>query len=195
MSLLFIIDNSMSVENYINQYLNTINEIINRQRNVNPQCLLTCVTFSDIYIYICKNSHLRHIKTSEIKGRTTTVFYDSVYNILCENLTDGINDKTVIILTDGDDNGSKKVNDKILAEQILKCKDRGWRFIFLGMTKSSIYLSKLLGCDCSILYSATEKSFNMIPDLIEKQLKDKSAGNEYDISNITNRLSNVKLNY
>lgn len=193
MSLIFLVDNSLSVENYIKYYLQTINKIIENQKIINPYTLFTCVSFSDTYSYICRNSALRSISENELKPKSTTSLYDCLTNVLNNELLSNKNFVNVIILTDGDDNSSKYSDINTLSNYISRGKNLNWKFIYLGTTSLSIQISKKLGCDISILYDTNKKCFDSIPNVIENIFKGNVNQQEIDINDIINSFDNVKI--
>lgn len=201
-SIIFIIDNSCSVQPYLNSYTNAINGIVNLQKNENPNTLLTCVTFNDNINYLCINKPIREINREvsgdDIRPTGLTAFYDNVSAIL-RNMSEFFNNNkqrppVVIILTDGDDTSSRNLRERQTMLQVQMCKANGWKFIFLGITETSIKLGKYLGFDVCILYNTKEQSFKDIPETVSHLIKDPTIGQvDIDIRDLTDIMDNMHI--
>lgn len=201
-SIIFIIDNSHSIQPYINSYTHAINGIIKIQKNENPNSVLSCVTFNDNIKYLCLNKPIRDIEREvdpeDIRPTGLTAFYDNVSAILrnmCDFYNKNIQDPpVVIILTDGDDTSSKHLTEKQTMLQVQTCKAYGWKFIFLGVSESSIKIGKYLGFDTCILYNTKENSFNDIPHTVSHFIKNTNKEHiDVDIRDLSDLITNMNL--
>ena len=201
-SIIFIIDNSSSVQPYLNSYVSAINGIVTLQKKENPDTLLTCATFNDAINYLCINKSIREINrevsADDIRPTGLTAFYDNVSAILRNTSEFFSNNKQkaplVIILTDGDDTSSRHLTEKQTMLQVQMCKAKGWKFIFLGVTETSIKLGRYLGFDVCILYNTKENSFKDIPEAVSHFIKNKNDGHvDVDIRDLTDCMDSMNI--
>jgi len=204
MNVILVIDTSHSVLQYVTPYLQTINTIIEIQKKINPENLLSVVTFSNRIDYLCLNKPVKNITSpisvQDLNIQGNTALYDSVVAIL-GNLHK-FHDKTkmrtetqVIILTDGLDTCSRFTQPKHLAFQIAKSQALGWKFTFLGTTEDSMNLGRILGCNVCVLYNTIESSFNRIGNVVEDLLQARIPSNvDVDLRDLTEAMSDMKLN-
>lgn len=202
-NLVFIIDRSASVQLYTKNYTEAINGILQAQKRINPNTMLTCALFNDFISYICLNKPLkafeRPVKEDDINPSGMTAFHDNVSTIV-NNLMifyqdyPHISPPIAIILTDGEDTSSRLFVEKHTAMHINAAKQKGWQFIYLGVTQTSMRLGRFLGCNACVLYNTTQRSFEEIPKVIERLLSERQVPNvDIDIRSITDCLTEMKL--
>jgi hypothetical protein len=166
MNILFIVDSSASTNNYLELYSRTVNEIVNTYRNV-PNINLSFYTFSYGFTRWFRNYNfydLKGIGYIKLNPDGMTALYDSL-SLILQDVDD--RPRLVIILTDGDDNCSGLVTCKRVRDNLTCLKERGWKFLFLGVNKTSMEVGNYIGCDLCVMYSPVEKCFNGIVNLIQ----------------------------
>ena len=161
--------------------------------------MLTCATFNDNINYLCINKLIGEINQEvDIRATGLTAFYDNVSAIL-RNMSAFFNNNKqrppfVIILTDGDDTSSKHLKEQQTMLQVQMCKAKGWKFIFLGITETSIKLGKYLGFDVCILYNTKENSFKDIPETVSHFIKNNNKGHvDIDIRDLTDVMDSMNI--
>lgn len=199
--VIFIIDNSYSVLQYHEQYLKTINSLIQIQKNVNPNSLITCILFNEHinYVHIGKPiKDVPDITLKQLESTGMTAFFDCVGSILVNismffEKTER-NSPLVVILTDGVDTCSKRLNIKHVAFQIAKTKLEGWKFIYFGCTEESVKVGKLIGCNVNAFYNTTEQSFKNIPLLLSQIQQENIARDaDFDIRQLENSMATMSV--
>jgi uncharacterized protein YegL len=191
--LIIMVDTSYSVQPYINPYIDTINGMISEQRKINPNMLITLISFNEniepIFFATQARNLDRPINNVNLRITGTTSLYDCLDKVLDKVPDHNNTDITLILLTDGDDTSSKKSN-------IFKVKDKmsrkKIRYIFLGVSEVSINISKFLGFTTNILYKPTEQCFKNIIEIINPVLDNKFVG-DVDVSNLENLFSSIKI--
>lgn len=200
-NLIFIIDNSLSTSYYSEQYTSAINGIINFQKNINPNSSLSLITFNETINYIYVNTNINSVEPIDVKKLNPsgcTAFYDNfiaIINTLKKNYDkNSSNPPIVIILTDGEDNCSKKTEQGHVWLQINIVKAYGWKFVYLGTTEISVKIGRNIGCNACVLYETSEKSFaeisKVVGGLLNVKVKDDI---DIDIRDLTNSMDNIKI--
>lgn len=203
MSIILIIDTSYSINHILDNYFKSINSIIDEQLSINKFTKYSIITFNDEQKILCINEQIgiskRRLSRDDLKPNGFTRLYDSVSSILVH--FDKFYEKnsespTVIILTDGDDTASKKISLSQLYLQIARNKQKGWKFIYLGITEKSLKIGREIGANITILYNTSHESFSFLPQLM-KDIFIKNIGEnentEIDISDILKNMSNLKI--
>lgn len=180
--LLFLVDTSLSIGQYIQDYTNTINDIIrayttirNSSSSSSSDLSMTLATFNDDLHYLCKDKILQPnsvLVPAAFFPTGLTAFYDNL-NQACTNYQKehkNADSPLVIILTDGEDTTSKVVSESFLSARITALTRSGWNFIFLGTTKHSMSIGRQLGFQVCILYTPTRSCFAEIGNVITKLL-------------------------
>lgn len=74
----------------------------------------------------------KRLKADEVQPRGSTPLYDATARLI--DMADSVNnDKTVvIIMTDGEENCSRRYNLSSIRDRIATCQKRGWEVVFLG---------------------------------------------------------------
>jgi hypothetical protein len=202
-SIIFIIDSSESVNNYVENYVKTINSIIDEQKKLNPDLLTTIAFFNQTLRYRdinCPIKNINHITNQDINPQWTTSLYDNV-SIILHNMSKfyDVNDQippVVVILTDGEDTSSHRLELKHLVLQIGFTKLKGWKYVFLGTDEKSMTVGKEIGANICIRYNQNENSFSNIPKLLAEVIKEKIYENEninFDIRSLTKSILNMKI--
>lgn len=202
-SLIFIIDTSTSIQPYLQHYTSAINGVIESQRTTNPRTLLSLITFNDEIKYLCLNKAIDTLPVSPvteeaIKPNGLTAFHDNVCAILQHVNSFFTNNHqcppVVVILTDGDDTSSRLLSERHTMLQVARCKARGWRFIYLGVTDQAITIGRKIGFDVCILYDSTEGSFTRIPDAVHHFISNEQQEHvDVDIRELTESIAGVSL--
>lgn len=199
--IILIVDNSYSVLQYTEQYLKTINTIIDSQRELDPNSRLFLSFFNEHVhvLHVAKPLYsVKPVTFEELAPKNLTAMYDSLNYILDQHnvFFEKTNRKPplVVILTDGEDTCSMKVKLERLALQIAMYKTYGWKFIFLGCTEKSVYIGKQLGCNVNIVYNTTERSFNTIPlVLYELRRQNVAKDADFDIRDLEAELQAMEI--
>lgn len=198
-NIVFIVDNSSSVNNYVQQYTETINRILETQRTIDPNTLLSFITFNQEIDYQYINQPLGTINTPfNIKPNGITALYDNISTIIArlKNFSTITHSKPplVIIITDGEDTASRFADKSHVYFQITMMQRFGWKFVFLGTTEEAVNIGKDMGCNVCILYTTNDRSFAEIVHVIGELLRHGVQHNEdIDIQMLTDMMMNTKI--
>lgn len=198
--VLLIVDSSYSVKSYVQPYLNAVNEIINVQKELAPDSLLSFATFNHRPSWFCNRqqvSTLKEITSDNFKPEGLTALYDSLAGIIHRMISFQKTIKSFppicIILTDGEDNTSSRVDARLCAMQIHIAKAQGYKFIFLGTTEKAVQIGREMGCQTCILYNTTETSLARIGGTIAKLFQQPIQKVDIDLRDITASFADMKM--
>lgn len=176
LDIIFILDESTSMNDHIHSYINGVNMFLNTQKSQNPQSKFTLVKFSNDVDILCidKKMHtLQEFTTDHYNPAGVTALYDAIgyavtlkYNSNINSIdSDNNGDRVVvIILTDGEDNHSSNYTLENITDKIEYLKNRGWVFIFIAANQNVIVSGIRMGIDIRVAYSASEQSITQVAD-------------------------------
>ena len=165
-----IIDKSGSMSSMLESAINGFNEFIIDQKNQEGNALVSTYMFDSKYEKLYENVDVRFClqmdKTNFIPGGMTAL-YDAIgYTI--DNEIDTLGNlkkedrpiKTLcVILTDGEENSSKKYSSTKIKEMISEMKkDFDWEFIFLAANEEAAFTAETIGISKSNSYSWTNSA-------------------------------------
>lgn len=142
--LVFILDKSGSMGGLENDTIGGYNAMLDKQKHVEGDCVLTTVLFDSNYKLLHDRINIRavsHITEREYRVGGSTALLDAIgitiskisdveyhtsENYRCEKVL-------FVIITDGEENSSREYSAEKVKEMIEKQKVKyGWEFIFLG---------------------------------------------------------------
>lgn len=199
-NIIFIIDSCISVKEYIESYTKMINSILDKQRQINPNTVVTCIFFDDTINYKYINCPIYDIKIEDISLKEGRSIFDNVCVIINFMLkmykVNKQNPPVVIILTNGEDQTSSRLELKHLNLQVGLAKTKDWKFIFMGNDLNSVKIGKYSGCNVCVNYDHSEKCLENISELyceIEKYKIYNENNIDFDIRDVTSCLSEMKI--
>lgn len=166
--IIFLLDESFSMHQFCDKYIEVINSFINAQKQLHPTSNLTFIKFNTTVKTLCINSNITTIPeftTKHYDPDGITSLYDAIgyaINLKYNNIQK--NKAIMFILTDGHDNNSSKYNILGINNQIKYLKTFGWDFVYIATGQNAFDFGKRIGIDedkC-ILYS---ESNNSIPKI------------------------------
>ena len=148
---IFLLDTSYSMQLYISKIINGLNNYIAKLKNLNNDIYITIIYFNNSATYLYNCVQIKNIDTinpNMFINFGTTALYDSVCDVLL-NFRKNICKNNLYIITDGDDNDSKRYNKENSEELCQHAKLSGlWNIIhfhtdevlvFLNNTKNILY--------------------------------------------------------
>lgn len=153
--ILIILDRSGSMISCASDTIGGFNSYIQEQQKSNPTARLSLITFSSSPKTIYENVSVKDI--DELKDYVpmgSTAMYDAVgmgitklgqrLNEMPEN--DRPNKVICVIITDGEENDSRKYNQQQIKDMITEQTNKyNWEFVYLGANQDSWEVSKSIG--------------------------------------------------
>jgi ADP-heptose:LPS heptosyltransferase len=169
--IICIIDRSGSMASISNDAIGGFNTFLEEQRKVPGEATLTFVQFDTEYEIVHENKPLQNVPElnhDTYQPRGMTALLDAVGRTIDDtgrrlaNMPEGSRPEKVIIaiLTDGEENSSRKYDLGKVRELIKHQKDNyQWEFIFLGANQDAFAEAAKIGIDAkdSFNFAATEK--------------------------------------
>lgn len=142
---LIILDESGSMESIKHEIIDGFNELVQTVKSValefpEQEHFITFVTFNSLgqreLLYCQPVEKLSYIDKNQYNPNTSTPLYDAMgYSItkLRNDLYNGPSHNVLVtIMTDGEENASRKYNSKSIKTLIEKLKTKNWTFTYIG---------------------------------------------------------------
>ena len=173
--LVFILDESGSMYGLKKDTIGGFNSMVSKQKNIEGECYVTTVLFSDRN----KTIHDR-INLNEVSLMTDSDYEPNGCTALMDAVGDTINHITKIhkyirkedvptktlfvIMTDGEENASRRYSRKTIKDMIKIKKESGWEFIFIGANIEAEEVAELYGINATnaVNYHADTKGSGVV---------------------------------
>ncbi len=169
--LVFILDKSGSMSGLENDTIGGFNSMLEQQKKVGGQCIITTVLFDNRYELLHDRMDLRAIRPitrREYSVGGSTALLDAMGRTIQKIATAQKNtaedyraEKVMfVIITDGEENASRYYSSAQVKDMIRRQKERyGWEFIFLGANIDAVETAGRFGinADRAVDYVADSK--------------------------------------
>jgi hypothetical protein len=139
-----VVDRSGSMDKLFWATVKGLQEFVNHQKLLPTasDTSISLTTFDDVVEIPAKNVPLLeyNFDQTHVHPRGTTALYDAVGALLASVPFD--TPRTVVIVTDGEDNASKIHTATTISDQISERRKFGWTFIFLAANQDAIASGK-----------------------------------------------------
>lgn len=151
--LLLLVDKSYSMQKICSSSIEGYNSFIQEQKAEPGECKVTLSLFNHTYSPVYSAipiSEVPELTTSTYKPAGNTALYDSMAQLLNDNSARIESERwaevvIVMILTDGEENSSKKVSLNGMKELISVAESKGWKFVYLAANQDAIKATRDLG--------------------------------------------------
>lgn len=181
--LVFIIDQSGSMAGLENDTLGGFNRLLNEQKEIDEQCFVTTIFFNTDVSLIhdrTKLSEIAPLGKHDYKPGGATALLDAMgYAITkTESMLNGTlrnrwpSNVLFVIITDGEENSSRKYSTKRIKELVTQKEKEGWIFQFLGANIDAFATANQLGIrrDCAHDFVADEAGVQMMYSQVSKNI-------------------------
>ena len=206
--IIFILDESLSMKDYIDSYIQGINSLIDTQKELHPNSNFTMIKFNTSVNVLCVDSKIHTLPkftSDHYKPDGVTALYDAIGHGISLKKSNNSNNVIMIILTDGDDNNSSKYTINTISREIEYLKQCGWEFLYIAANQNSQIVGRKLGIETCLSYNESDKSISQIAFACSIAIghaiqKWTGLPNQYvnqkmptDISDLMNELDNIKI--
>ncbi|CAM3164848.1 vWA domain-containing protein [Streptobacillus felis] len=144
--IVFILDESGSMKGLENDVIKGYNTLLNKQKKEKGSAYISTVTFSTYSNVIHNRVDIKNVKAMEMEEYNPgglTALLDAIGNsikYISKKQKESKVDKTLfVIMTDGEENASKKYNYNDIKKMISYYKEKySWDFMFLGANIDAI---------------------------------------------------------
>lgn len=146
--IVVVLDSSGSMETMGDEPKEAINQFVKEQREVDDSSGFTLWVFNNYAEKIYDNVPLSDVeKFTDWFPQGMTALNDSLYMAIDEKLkSDNPSNTVCIILTDGEENSSQKINSKQLKKKISEAEKKyNWKFIYMGANQDAFAVGSELG--------------------------------------------------
>ena len=182
--LVFILDKSGSMSGLEKDTIGGFNSMLEQQRKVNGECVITTVLFDNRYELLHDRIDIRAVQP--ITGKEyfvggSTALLDAIgrtihkIGTVQKNTAEAYRAEKVmfVIITDGEENASRVYSSVQIRQMIQHQKERyGWEFIFLGANIDAVETAGRFGIDAdrAVDYvpdgEGTELNFRMMSETV-----------------------------
>ncbi len=171
--IVVILDESGSMQCIQQDMIKSINDLIREQKQItNRRCKFTLVKFNDEVNRIIKNIDLQQVyelTTEDYVPNRSTALYDAIGNTVDWFRYE--RDVLMVIITDGQENSSRKYNRKQIAEMLdEKQKYCNWTYVYLCNDLSTSTQGNNIGCKTSSFCSNSVVQQSGYGDFIGKNI-------------------------
>lgn len=167
MDIIFVLDESSSMNRFSRSYIDIINKFIDSQKNFNPYADFTMVKFNTTITTLCINTKINTLPvfTKQYYNPSgTTSMYDAIGHAIKIKYNETSSNVIMFILTDGYDNNSHYFTRETIANQIEFLKSRGWFFVYIATDKNAKIEGEKLKIDTCLTYSESENSISKVAE-------------------------------
>lgn len=134
--VLLVLDESSSMMGVRENMIKSVNDFIKEQKTIGDDAYFTFVKFNEEVCFVNERipiSDVKNITKEDYCPNGYTALYDAIYMGIQEIKKNNRNDKVVVVIvTDGEENASKSINNAGIKSLITECESKGWKFIFLA---------------------------------------------------------------
>lgn len=163
--IIFVLDESSSMRRHSESYIEGINAFIRSQKQFNPNASFTMVKFNSTVTTLCLNDKiytLPEFTREHYKPAGITSMYDAIGYAINMKHGENIKNTIMFILTDGEDNHSKKFNQIMIGEKINYMKEIGWSFVYIATNQIANKVGENINIDTCLTYSESATSISKI---------------------------------
>jgi hypothetical protein len=188
MDIFFTLDRSGSMYTCVDDTLGGFNSFVDRQKENNPAGNMSLFIFNNVFKMVYQNK-----KMTDVQPLTREMFLPQGQTALLDAIGETIkhaekvnteNHKTVVILTDGEENFSSNFTKAHINDLIRTKKEIGkWTFVFLGANQDAIKEAGKLGIpECSAMtfdQQHTQATFESLSQAVTRQVTGESQTVEF----------------
>lgn len=156
--LVFILDRSGSMSGLESDTIGGFNSFIEKQKEVDGECLVSTVLFNQVSKVIYDRVSLKEIRKmtgDDYLPSGTTALIDAmgdaihhIRNVHKYIREEDVPEKTVfVIITDGLENASTRYSSDDVKKMVSQQKEKGWEFLFLGANIDAVETAKHYGIE------------------------------------------------
>jgi len=160
--IIIIVDRSGSMATIKDDAEGGINTFIKQQQDLPGKANLTLVEFDDKVDRLYDRANIKEVTKYSLLPRGWTALYDAIGKTLAdfksvELGTDGTAG-VVVIVTDGQENGSREYKQADVFGMITEFQDKGWNFLFLAAGQDAMAAGTRMGINSAdtMSYAATK---------------------------------------
>ena len=168
-NIIIIFDESGSMEYMGKEPVQSLNAFIEVQKKSDNNCVYTLVTFSDYHKTVFDHINIKDIKEMEYRDyipNGCTALNDAIYETFSKELERGTKDVICLIITDGEENASKKYRVKDVRKIInLATKAYNWDIKFIGANIDSIKEGSNIGLRSNSCYQFNQEEYGNLTNI------------------------------
>ncbi|MBO4920109.1 MAG: VWA domain-containing protein [Erysipelotrichaceae bacterium] len=182
--LVFILDRSGSMSGLESDTIGGFNSFIEKQKEVDGDCLVSTVLFNQASKVIYDRVSLKEIRKmtrDDYLPSGTTALIDAmgdaihhIRNVHKYIREEDVPEKTIfVIITDGLENASTRYSSDDVKKMVSQQKEKGWEFLFLGANIDAVETARHYGIeeDRAVRFHSdhlgTKKNYEVLSEVVE----------------------------
>jgi len=164
-TIVFLLDASGSMQSLGDTPCTTFNEFINTQKKELGEFNATLILFNTDIQLVYKNLNSKDIKdltTEKYKPEYMTALYDAIGFGIETQKESSSNNVVFVVLTDGEENSSKKYKKTDIKKNIKEMEDLGWKFIYLGANQDAFLVGNDMGISKTETFEYTQDGLSNV---------------------------------
>ncbi len=191
--LVFILDRSGSMSGLESDTIGGFNSFVEKQKEVDGECLVSTVLFNQKSIVIHDRVSLKEIEKmtrNDYLASGTTALIDAmgdaihhIRNVHRYIRKEDVPEQTIfIIITDGLENASTRYSSDEVKKMVSAQKEEGWEFLFLGANIDAVETAKRYGIDedRSVDFVCDEKGVGNNFECLDRAVKSARVSKQMD---------------
>ncbi len=182
--IIFILDKSGSMQSMGVEPVDSVNQFINSQKELKDNTKFTLYTFNDKTHLIIDDKPLEVVGPfayDEYIPSNMTALYDAIGEAINKKKNSDRNKNVVmVILTDGEENCSKKYTSKVIQRMTKEMEEEyNWKFIYLGANQDAFKVGTKMGISNSSPFDGSARGLSAACKMVNVSVsKYKSTGND-----------------
>lgn len=174
MNVVFILDKSGSMESVKEATIRGFNEYVTGLENDKTVTYKMSLTLFNHYVEKKYSgiplSEVEELSDENYKPTGSTAMYDAIHSSLVESEKDLDPEEKVlcVIMTDGEENASREVNQEEVGKRIKQLEKKNWSFVFLGANQDAWIAGQKFGFSQAntVTYNSTTRGTKAVFDTV-----------------------------
>jgi Mg-chelatase subunit ChlD len=169
LQLVVILDESGSMYSNREATISSVNEFIQSQNIADGETWVTLVKFADYSKVVLESAPIQQFEPLTVKTYVPngcTALFDAIGDAVNKIRVKGKEKVMVVIMTDGEENASRKYTFKQIQDLVAKYRKSKWEFVFLGADIDSYAVGGSLNIATTVNWINTGSGVRNMSDVI-----------------------------
>ena len=166
-----LLDRSGSMDSRWDEALTAVNTYVGILMKKKVNTKIMAAVFDHEYQIVRRDvaSSCAPITNADVTPRGGTALNDAIGRIVAQAKHDDPENAAIVIMTDGEENGSVELTDGQATALLTQCRLRGWQVIFLGIDHDNTMLARRYGASSHEFIAAGKESIATLMAKVAKK--------------------------